>query len=223
MKQFIILLIALFLSFPAFAQMSAVGNAYNTVETKVTKIINPKKDVCPVYADTPRELIQRPDFEIDFRMGILDSPSGGSYAVRTDNYDLELKHNLSSTLYAYIWYGVRAADKAKVYGSAYDPKWSSQMIFGGIGVYVMPTVAVFAGGGKIFLKNENGEEPDLDVAVERGISVDVPIGKNKIVLGYRFIDAKLKGQDSKDISKIQGDGSFSVVSISFSVPLNWGD
>ncbi len=220
MKKIILFLITLCFSISAYAQLS---DAYSTIETKVTKLIKTEdvEENCPVYSDTPMSSIKRPNFEIDFRLGVLDSPSGGSFAFRTDNYDLILRHNLSSTLWAYASYGIRNFEKPEYDWSLYNAKWESRMLFGGIGIYVTPTISFHAGGGRIWLTNENGEEPELGFAIERGISIDNAFGNNKVILSYRIVDATLSTEDDIKAEEVQGDGSFSVLSVSFSVPLNW--
>lgn len=218
MKKAYLFLILLFFAFPAFAQLS---DAYSTVETKVTKLVNPGKDTCPVYADTPMSKVNRPSFEVDFRIGLLDSPQGGSFAFRTDNFDLVLRHNLSSTLFAYGWYGTRNYEKPDYEWAGYGEKWTSRMVFGGIGVYLTPVISIYAAGGKVWLENENGDSPDLSMAIERGVSLDTPIGNNKVVISYRIVEAPLSTEDEIDADEVMGDGSFSVLSVSFSVPLDW--
>lgn len=189
----------------------AFDQVYQKAKTKTKEVLIPDKESV--------ESTSKPAWELGLRLGLLDEPSGGGFVFTVDNYDAYLQHNLSKTLYAYTWFGIRDVVKYEIEGSAYESKWESRMLFAGFGVYLSDEVSVYAAGGKIWLKNDNGEEPELDTAVERGVSWEMPIGGNKLVLSYRIIDAKLKSQEDKHISEIQGDGSYSAGSIMFSVPI----
>jgi len=216
MKHLILLIVILFISFPAFANF---GDSFRIVKEKVVTQVDPEKPVCAPHGDTPFSEVRRADLDIEFRLNALDSPSGGDFSFRTDNYDIKINYNLTAGFYAYAWYGIRDAEKNQYDDSAYQPEWESQMFFAGVGIYIIPTLSGHIGAGNIWLKNENDKEPSLEVAIERGISLDVPFGQNKVILSYRIIDAKLKTEDDGGtITESQGDGSFSSLSISFSIP-----
>jgi len=206
MKKLILALSLILFSLPAYGL-----DVYKSAKEKVTEFAQPSEESLTSKS--------KPSWEIGFRLGVLDNPAGGGYAFTAENYDAYLRHNLSKTLFAYTWAGFRNAVKDDMEGSVYKPKWDSQMLFAGFGVYLSREISIYASAGKIWLKNENSSEPSIDTAVERGISYDYPIGDNKLVTSYRFIDAKMTDQEDKHISEIQGDGSFSVVSIMFSVPI----
>lgn len=202
----------------AYAQYleDAVRKTTTVVEEVTSDKPRKQEHYCPVHADTPRQDIERPPWELDFRMNVLDTPSNGGYQFHIDNLDIRLTHNLSNTLYAYAWVGNRSVEKINYEDAAYDKEWKSQMVFGGFGIYLTPVIKVFGGAGWIFLENDDGE-PELELPVERGIGYDIPWGGNKFVIEYRFIDAKLK--DKPHVSEAPADGSFSSVSIAYTVQL----
>jgi len=216
MKKLVILVVFLMLSVSAYADF---GSGYTKMKETVFSVAEPAlKNNCPVTASTPFAEVNRADLDIEFRLNVLDSPSGGYYNFYTENFDVQITYNLTSGFFVYGWYGNRNTEKPSYEGSAYDPGWESRMVMGGAGIYLTPVLKIYGGAGKIWLENDNGDEPGLDTAIERGISLDVPWeGGKKIVVSYRFIDARL-GDEDPDIVDSQGNGSFSSVSLSFSIP-----
>ncbi|MCK5606248.1 hypothetical protein KAR91_30390 [Candidatus Pacearchaeota archaeon] len=218
MKKTILVAILLLFSFPAFADFG-----YKATKEKVFGVVSQEK-LCPTYPNTPFSDIKRADLDIEMRFNVLDSPTGGDYKFNlSENIDLNVVYNVTSGWYGYMWYGERNAVKEEYPDSDYEPEWSSRMLVAGIGIYLTPVLKVFIGGGRIWLENENGEEPILETAVERGIALDIPLGTSspgKFVLAFRIIDSKLDIEDEdKTITQSQGSGSFNSVSIGFSFPL----
>lgn len=220
MKNFIIILFfCLFLAGQAVA--GGLSDAYTTVTKTVTKAVPESLygKNCPVYTNTPRDEVKRATWEIDARLNGMDSPSQGGYQFSINNIDARLTHNISPTLYAYLWAGNRNIEKDEYEGSAYTKEWESRMVFAGFGVYITPVFKIFGGFGIIWVEDSEGNKPDLKTPAERGIGYDVPIGNNgnKLSFEYRFIEAKMK--DKPPVEEVLGDGGFSTVSIAYVVPL----
>lgn len=216
MKRLILVAILLLFSFSAQAQLS---NAYTTVKEKVTTTGPQAEKNCPVYSYTPRGEVVRSPWEVELRNNLMDIPSNGRVQGHTENFDIQIIHNLSASFGVYVWYGTRNATKNEVTGSKYDEDWESQTLMAGAHLYLTPIIRIFGGGGNIWLSNEAGD-PVLDVAVEKGIAFDIPIGDYKLTITYKVVEAQLK--DEVDISEITGDGSYQVGAIGLSIPLNYG-
>jgi hypothetical protein len=218
MRKFsFVLAFLLILTIPAFA--GGLGDAYKTVKNEVSETFATKPDKkCSVHADTPWSEVNRNKWEIEIRMDALDFPSGGPPSFRTENLNFVVIHNLSNQLYAYGLYGNRAATKTNYEGSAYEPEWDNRMVMGGFGFYVFPNIKIFAGAGKIWAVNENGDEPQLETAIERGIALDIPLMDYKIEFSYRFVEAQIS-DDNIPVSELTGDGTFSALSIGLVIPL----
>ena len=176
---------------------------------------------CPVYANTPMAEVERYPWEVSFRLNALDFPSGADAQVHLQNFDVVVIHNFSKQLFAYLWMGTRNIEKTDYEGSAYAAKWETQSVFAGVGLYVTPIIKVFAGGGKVWAKDDNDEEPDLETGLERGFAMDIPALGNKIEISYRWIDAKLKDASDKDVSEMTGGQNYNVFAISYTVGFDW--
>lgn len=226
MKRFLIQCI-IFLAALVFATAASAQYLMDAVKTTTyTEKIAPKQSSssfvaknCQVHADTPVADIVRSPWEIQLRNNIMDIPNNGRVQGHTENFDIEVVHNLSSVFGVYGWYGTRKVTKNDVPGSKYTTEWESQAALIGGFLYVQPTIRIFAAAGKIWLDNENGS-PNLDTAVEKGIAFDYPIGDYKISLTYKIVEAQLK--DTKDVSEITGDGGYSSAAIGIVIPLNYG-
>lgn len=219
---FLHLLLCVFLTFLTVRLFAGgLTSAYQTTKTTVTEYLpeSVKPKTCPVYADTPFQDIERADLDMIFVFDLVDNPGDGTYAVHMgDNYHLQANMNLTNGFYVYSRLGQRSYEKADVIDSIYEPKWNSRMLFGGIGIYLTPVVNIFGGVGKIWLVNENDEEPPLSMGLEYGVSYDIAWGANKIVLSWRAVEATLDKSDKPTAAELQGDGSFASGGIGLSVP-----
>jgi hypothetical protein len=205
------------------SQLFAGGltSAYQTTKTTVTEYLpeSVKPKTCPVYADTPFQDIERADLDVIFVFDVVDNPGDGRYAIHLgDNYHLQANYNLTNGFYAYTRFGQRSYEKVDVVDSVYDPKWTSRMLFGGIGIYLTPVVNIFGAVGKIWLVNENEEEPPLTAAIEYGVNYDIAWGANKVVLSWRIVEASLDMEEEPTAAELQGTGSFASGGIGLSVP-----
>lgn len=216
MKKLILLSILILFSFSVSAQFS---DAYKTVKETVTTTGESAK-ACPVYAYTPRGAIVRAPWEVELRNNLMDIPSNGRVQGHTENFDVQVIHNLSSAFGVYVWYGTRKTTKNDIEGSLYDKDWESQTLMAGAFLYLTPVIRIFGGAGNIWLSNDNGD-PDLDVAIEKGIAFDIPLGDYKLTITYKSVEAQLKDTDA-GIAEITGDGSYQVGSIGLTIPLNYG-
>lgn len=222
MVKFISVFLMFFL-IPFYLMAAGLQDAYKTVESKVTEITPIKSErKCSVYKDTPWHDVERANWEIFIRANTLDFPTAGDPAFRTDNWDFGVTHNLSSQLNAYIWFAPgKTTDKNDYEGSAYASEWESRMLFAGFGFYLFPTLKVFGGAGKVWAKDKDGNEPALSTAIERGLSVDVPLpGLNyKIEFSYRFIEASIDSDGDIPVEELPADQTFSSIAITLVIPL----
>jgi len=175
---------------------------------------------CQIHADTPSDQIVRSAWEMEPQWNFVDIPSIGSIQGRTENFGFMVTHNLSSSFGVYARYAQRSTEKDDIPGSAYDKNWKTQEVVAGVHLYITPVIKVFGGGGNVWLENENGE-PDLDAAIERGVTFFYPLGDYRLAITYKFVEAKLKDSEA-DISQVTGDGSYQSVGIGLSIPLNYG-
>jgi len=220
MKNLFVVIIVMCLSFSVNSQ--GIGSGYGD---KVQNFLgNGKKDptgneVCLDDGTGVFKKINRPTWEIGFRVNILDVPNGGDPQVRTDNLDIILYHNLgtSNAMFLYASYGNRSITKNHFKGQEFDDDWSNQQLFGGIGIYLSPNISIFGGAGKILATDSVGNEASIDTAIERGLGIDIPMFGNKLRLEYRAISAKQKGDI--DIEESTGDAGFTALSINFIVGL----
>ena len=217
MKKYVIALVLILFSLNSYAQLS---KAYQAVEEKVTTFVDGKKDVCPVYADTPMSKVIRQPWEIEvgFNLGIL--PSNGPPQFRSDSLSLELVHNMSNAFGVYLRYDTIKYEKYDYENSTYAPEWDNYSITGGAHLYLTPVLRVFGGFGKIMAKDEEGKEPDLGSAVEKGIKYDIPLGDYKIVLVYKIVEASLNSEDP-EIEEATGEQNYSIIGVTLSIPFGY--
>ena len=221
MKRIILAAILLLLTIPAQAQLS---NAYKTVRETVTEVQLPgakSQKNCPVHAYTPRGEIMRSPWELEPQWNLIDIPSNGRVQGRTENFGIQINHNLSASFGVYVRYGIRTTEKNAVEGAAYNEEWKTQEALAGVHLYLTPVIKVFAGAGKIWLDNDEGS-PELEAAFERGIAFDIPISDYKLVIAYKVMEAML-AESNPDVSEIVADGSYQSIGVSLSIPLNYGE
>lgn len=219
MKRIILAAILLLLTIPAQAQLA---NAYKTVRETVTEVQLPgSQKQCPVHAYTPRGEVTRSPWELEPQWNIIDIPSNGRIQGRTENFGVQVVHNLSASFGVYVRYGIRNTEKVNVEGSKYEKEWETQEALGGAFLYLTPVIKVFGGAGKIWLSNSGGD-PELEAAFERGIAFDVPVSDYKLVITYKVMEAML-AKSNPDVSEITADGSYQSIGISLSIPLNYGE
>ncbi len=208
----------------SFIFVQSASSQYLIDSIKETTYTNKKSESivaqnCPVHADTPLADVTRSPWEVELRNNLMDIPNNGRVQGRTENFDIQIMHNLSRVLGVYAWYGTRNTKKNDIPGSKYTADFSSQALIGGVFFYLQPTIKVFGGAGKIWLENENGD-PDLETAIEKGIAFDFPVwGTYKITITYKIVEAQLK---DPVIEEVSGDGGYSVGAIGLSIPLNYG-
>ena len=202
---------------------SQLSSAYTTIKKTVTETVDKAPSVknCPVYAYTPRGKILRSPWELEPQWNVIDIPANGRVQGRTENFGVQLNHNLSASFGVYARYGIRSTEKNTVDGAAYEEEWETQEALGGVHLYITPVIKIFGGAGKIWAKNEEGE-PELETAFERGLSFDVPLSDYKLVITYKIMEAQLAEEDP-DVSEIVADGSYQSIGISLSIPLNYGE
>ncbi len=215
MKKLLLLSIIL-ISSVAYADF---GSSYKTAKDTVTGVFSKDSNNCPVHAETPFKNIKRADLDISVVFNILDNPGDGRYDVYAlENYHIQMSMNLSNSFYVYSWAGQRKSQKTDTEDAIYEPEWNSRMLFGGVGIYLTPVFKIYGGGGKIWLKNDNDEEPPLDNAIEYGVEYDIAWGENKVVLSWKVVEAPLKDEDKPTSAELQGSGSYSSAGIGLSIP-----
>jgi len=218
MKHLILLIIILFLSFPAFANF---GDSFRIVKEKVVTQVDPEKPVCAPHGDTPFSEVRRADLDLIVIADILDNPGDGRYDFYLlQNYHVQININLTNAFYAYGYIGQRQAEKTEVSDAVYDPKWTSITAMGGIGIYFTPVFAFQAGFGRIWLTNENDAEdkPPLAFATEYGVSYSIAWGSNQIILSWRIVEAPLDEEDMPTAAELQGNGSHTSFGVGLSIP-----
>ena len=94
------------------------------------------------------------------------------------------------------------------------------MIVGGL--YITPVLKIFGGAGKFFsVEDEEGQEPELEAAIEYGLAYDIPAFGNKIEISVKNVEAKLIDAEEKSATEATGDQSFTTFSISYHVGFDW--
>jgi hypothetical protein len=174
--------------------------------------------ICP---EMSLKEIKRPAFEFEAGLNLFETPAGGAAQFHFENYYLKAIHNFSNVLYIYGSYSTRHIQKRDYKGSVYDKEWSYQTVVAGAGWYLIPTVDVFVGLGKVLPKNVNGSE-ELSFALERGIAWNIPLNNMgyKLRVSWRNIDAGLSDEEAH-ISASQAEGSTSIFAVSFSLPIGF--
>ena len=216
MKKLILIVAVIFLSIQASGQ--SLSNAYKTVKEKVSGEV--EQQVCPVYENTPIGNIIRQPWEIEVGFNLLTSPSGGSPQLRTDAFSVEVIHNMSSAFGAYVRYDVIKYEKHRFSGSIYSEEWDNYGIFGGFHLYIVPTIRIFGGVGKVYAKDIQGNEPDLKAAIEYGTKFDFPFKGYKFVTAFKIVDSQLNNDEVK-INEATGDQSYWTISTTLSIPFGY--
>ena len=215
MKKLILVLLAVFLPFALSAQ--GLSGAYKRAKDVV--FVGDEPDACPVYASTPYGEVVREAWEIELGLSLIAFPSNGPPQFMSDGISMTLIHNISASFGAYASYNSMTLNKYEYENSEYDDEWKVQAAHGGFHLYVSPIIRVYAGAGKVWMKDKQGNEPDLDMSVEKGISIDVPLGGYKAVIGYKAVEARLTDAEDSDVSEAYAEGSYSVVYVTLSIPL----
>ena len=122
MKKILTSLAFLAFSIPAYSQ--GIGEVYQTVKSQAVDVFQGEKE--PVTSDTAYKDVKRPTWEIAARLNVIDTPNGGKSQFRTENIDVVVQHNLSSTLFAYGWYGNRSVTKNEFEGQAFKADWTNR-------------------------------------------------------------------------------------------------
>ncbi len=214
-----LILASMMICFSVTTFAAGLSDAYETAKTTVQKAIPNTKTSCPVYADTPFQDIERADLDLVFTFDLIDNPGEARYNVAPlTNYHLQLNMNLSSSFFVYTWAGNRSTEKAKLVDAVYTEKWNSQMLFAGVGVYLTPVFKFHLGGGRIWLQDEDGNEPPLGMAIEYGVGYDFAWGANKIVLSWKMVEAQMSDEDEMTGAELQGSGSYMSMGIGLSIP-----
>ena len=210
MKKIILILVLLF-PFSVNAQLS---DAYNTTKEKVKGVIhrNSSPDTDPYSGNKMRR-----SWEIEAGFNAAFFPSNGSAQLRTDALTVELIHNMSNVFGAFVKYSIQRYEKFEYENSVYDKEWDNYSVIGGFQLYLMPKLRVYAGGGKVYAKDKDGNNPSLGAAIEKGIKYDFPISGYKIVVGYATVDAQMS-DDKPDITESTGDQTHSFISVTLSIP-----
>ncbi len=220
-------LFALFMVFFATSTAYAEGGVKSKIitwwegEPQETTYTAPNKLSTAICPSMSLEQVKRPAFEFEGGLNLFETPAGGAAQFHFENYYLKGTHNFSNVLYIYGSYSTRHIQKRDYKGSVYDKDWSYQTVVAGLGWYLIPTVDIFVGLGKVLPKNANGSE-ELSFALERGIAWNIPLNNMgyKMRISWRNIDAGLSDEEAH-ISASQADGSTSIFAISFSLPIGF--
>lgn len=221
MKKILILflLISLVSASNVFAQ--SLGEVYGNVKAKITGVAEPSGgEICLEDENGIVRKINRKSWEAAIRLNLVDSPNGGDRQMKTENLDFTVYHNLSNTMFAYATYGNRTIDKNHYEGQVYSDTWKDTHIFAGFGLYLSPHLSVWYGAGRVWAEDEDGEEPQIQTAIDAGIGYDIPLFGNNLKLAYRVLEAKLDSGSDTPIEEATGDQSYTALTISYRVGLS---
>ncbi len=222
MKKLILALI--FISFSATAYSQAFSEMFKFGKEKTSNVVEKvtKTKKCRITSATPLKEINRPMFELGASWGLIDSPAGGQTQVRVENVNITFIGNLGPTFHWYTWVGTRTTEKDDYeYPEGeeyYDEKWQSTMGFAGFGLYIFPTMRLFAGAGQIKLENADKDTPALGTAQEYGLAWSKDFYNNRIEVMYRVVNAPLS-DDTPSVFDAVASGSFNAISVGLFFPL----